>query len=138
VRVLGRPLDWALGPNGGVRGRTEGAEGVCNPIGRTTISTNQTPPSPLHPPSSQGLKHQPKSAHGGTHGSSCICSRGCSYLASMGRGTLGPVKAQCPSVGEYQGSDVGVGGWSGWGSTLIESGGGGWDGGLWRGNQERG
>jgi hypothetical protein len=25
-----------------VRERTEGAEGVCNPIGRTTISTNQT------------------------------------------------------------------------------------------------
>jgi len=29
-------------PNGGVREKTEGAEGVCNPIGRTTISTNQT------------------------------------------------------------------------------------------------
>jgi hypothetical protein len=27
-------------PNGGVRGRTEGAEGACNPIGKTTISTN--------------------------------------------------------------------------------------------------
>jgi len=24
--------------------QTEGAEGICNPIGRTTISTNQTPP----------------------------------------------------------------------------------------------
>jgi hypothetical protein len=33
-----KPID----PNGGVRGRNEGAEGVCNPIGRTTISTNQT------------------------------------------------------------------------------------------------
>jgi hypothetical protein len=31
-------------PNGGVRGRTEGAEVVCNPIGRTRISINQTPP----------------------------------------------------------------------------------------------
>ena len=30
-------------PNGGVRERTEGV-GVCNPKGRTTISTNQTPP----------------------------------------------------------------------------------------------
>jgi len=30
-------------PSGRVRERTEGAEGVCNPIGRTTISTNQTP-----------------------------------------------------------------------------------------------
>jgi hypothetical protein len=26
-----------------VRGRAEGAEGNCNPIGRTTISTNLTP-----------------------------------------------------------------------------------------------
>jgi len=31
-------------PKGGVREKTEGAEGVCKPIGRTTISTNQTPP----------------------------------------------------------------------------------------------
>jgi len=30
--------------NGGVRERTEDAEGVCNPIGRTTISNNQTLP----------------------------------------------------------------------------------------------
>jgi hypothetical protein len=30
-------------PNGKVQERTEGTEGVCNPIGRTTISTNQTP-----------------------------------------------------------------------------------------------
>jgi hypothetical protein len=31
-------------PNGGVRERTEGVEGDCNPIGRTKISTIQTPP----------------------------------------------------------------------------------------------
>jgi hypothetical protein len=30
-------------PNGGVRERTERAEGVCNLIARTTISVNQTP-----------------------------------------------------------------------------------------------
>ena len=29
--------------NGRVRERTDGVEGVYNPIGRTTISTNQTP-----------------------------------------------------------------------------------------------
>jgi hypothetical protein len=35
---------WAAQyPNGGVRGRTERAEGDCNSIGRTTISTNCTP-----------------------------------------------------------------------------------------------
>jgi hypothetical protein len=59
--------------NEGVRERTEGAEGVCNPIGRTTILTNQT----------QGLNHQPKSTHGGTHGSSCICNRGLHYETSI-------------------------------------------------------
>ena len=64
-------------PNGGVRGRTEGAEGACNPIRRTTISTNQT----TH--ISQGLNHQSKSIHGGTHGSSCMCSR-LPYLVSVG------------------------------------------------------
>jgi len=31
-------------PNGGVIEKTEGAEGVCNTIGRMTISVNQTPP----------------------------------------------------------------------------------------------
>jgi hypothetical protein len=30
--------------NEGVRGRTKGAEGVCNPMGRITISTNQISP----------------------------------------------------------------------------------------------
>jgi hypothetical protein len=66
--------------------RTEGAECVYNLIGRTTISTNQTPQS------SRRLKHQPKSTHGGTHGPSCICSKGWLYLALMGGETLGPVK----------------------------------------------
>jgi hypothetical protein len=32
-------------PNEGVREGTEGAEGVCNSIGRTIISTNQSPQS---------------------------------------------------------------------------------------------
>jgi hypothetical protein len=44
-------------PNGGVRGRTEGAEGVCNPIGRTTTSNNQMPQS------SQGLTKPPTRVH---------------------------------------------------------------------------
>jgi len=41
------------------------------------------------------------------------------YLASMGEEALGPVKAQCPIVGEYQGSKVGL---VGVGRTLIEAG----------------
>ena len=32
-------------PNGGVKEMSEGTKGVCNPIGRTTISANQTPPT---------------------------------------------------------------------------------------------
>jgi hypothetical protein len=79
--------------NGGVRERTEGVEGVSNSIGRS-ISTNQSPPQP---PSSQGLNHQPKSTHGETHGSSCICSRGWTYLASMGGEVRFPVKADAPA-----------------------------------------
>jgi hypothetical protein len=74
-------------PNGRVRKRMEGDEGVYNPIGRTTVSINQIAQN------SQGLYHQPKSTHGGTHGSSCICSRGCPCLASMGREAFGTVKA---------------------------------------------
>ncbi|EDL79619.1 LRRGT00091 [Rattus norvegicus] len=48
-----------VGINGGVREKTEDAEVVCNPIGRTTISTNQNPCC------SQGLNHQPKSTYMG-------------------------------------------------------------------------
>jgi hypothetical protein len=36
-------------PSGGVRERTEEVEVFCNPIGRTTISTNQTLPTPRVP-----------------------------------------------------------------------------------------
>jgi hypothetical protein len=79
-------------PNGGVRKRTDGGEGDCNPIRRTTISTNQILQS------SQGLNYQLKSTHGGTHGSRCIYSRGGTYLASMRGEAVGSVKAWCPSV----------------------------------------
>jgi hypothetical protein len=91
-------------PNGRVRERTEGAEGVCYSIERTTTSINKTPQS------SQGLNHQPKSTHGVTHGSTHTCSRECPCRASMGGEALGPVKARCPSVGEYQGGEAGVSG----------------------------
>jgi hypothetical protein len=65
----------------------------------------------------QRLNHQPRSTHRGILGSSCICSRGWPCQASMGGEALGPVKAQCPSVGECVGRGVGVGGW---GHTLIK------------------
>jgi hypothetical protein len=57
-------------PNGGIRERTEGAEGVYYPIGKTTMSTNQTLQR------SQGLNQQPKGTCGATHGSIHMCSIG--------------------------------------------------------------
>jgi hypothetical protein len=81
-------------PNRRVREGTEGVEGVCNPIGRTTISTNQTPQN------SQGLSHQQR----GTHGSSCICH------TSMEEEVLGPMKAQyMPQCRGIEGRQMGVG-----------------------------
>jgi hypothetical protein len=49
-----------------LRDRTEGAGGVCNPIGGTKIRANQ---------SFQGLNHQPRSTHGETYGSSHMLVR---------------------------------------------------------------
>jgi len=43
----------------------------------------------------------------------CICSKGWPCWASMGGETLGPVKAQCPSVGECQGRKWGRSVWVG-------------------------
>ena len=65
------PLCWDIKP--------PQDQGDCNPIGRT-IPTNWTTQS------SQGLNHKPKSTHGRTHGSSCICIRGWPCQASMGAG----------------------------------------------------
>jgi hypothetical protein len=42
------------------------------------------------------------------HGSSHICRRGWPCRTSMGGEALGPMKAQCPSVGECQDRRAGV------------------------------
>jgi hypothetical protein len=60
-------------PNGSARGKTEGAEGDCNPI-RRKISTNWTTQS------SQRLNYQPESIHGRSQDSRYIYSRGWPYL----------------------------------------------------------
>jgi hypothetical protein len=57
-----------------------------------------------------GLNHQSKKTRGGTHGSSCICSSGWPSQSSIGGEALGPVKALCPSIGECQGQEAGLGG----------------------------
>jgi len=64
--------------NGRARGRTKGVEGDCNLIGRT-MSTNQTIQS------SQRLNHQPKSTHGGIHGSSYVAEDGLIWHQWEGR-----------------------------------------------------
>jgi hypothetical protein len=61
------------------------------------------------PQSSQGLNHQPKSTHAGAHGSNYICNRGWPSRVTVGGEFLGPVMALCPSVGECQGQEEGVG-----------------------------
>jgi hypothetical protein len=56
------------------------------------------------------MNHQSKKIPGGTHGSTFICSRGWPSQSSMGGEALGPVKILCPSIGECQGQEAGVGG----------------------------
>jgi hypothetical protein len=51
----------------------------------------------------------PKSAHGVTHDSHCLCSIAWPCWTSMGGEALGPEKAQCSSEGESQDREVGVG-----------------------------
>jgi hypothetical protein len=73
-------------------------------IGRTTISTYRTHRN------SQGLNHQSNSIHGGIRGSSCMCSRGLSYLGINGKGDPWSCEgsmAQCRGM-------AGQGGGSGW------------------------
>jgi len=84
-----------------LRERIEGAEGVCNLIGRTTISTSQTPQS------SQGLNHQTERTHGVTGSYSCTCSRRWPFQASKGGEALGPVKAGNPQCREMPGEGGG-------------------------------
>jgi len=89
-------------PNGRVRESTEVAEGVCNPLGRTTISTKQTTKS------SQGLDHQSKSTHEVTHGASHTAC-----WASMWGESLVHLSARCLSIGECQGEKEQGNGWRG-------------------------
>jgi hypothetical protein len=72
-------------PNEGASKSTQGAKGVCNPIGGTAIWPNQYPQE-----------------------SSFLCSRWWPSWTSMGGETLGIVKIICPSTEECQGQGVGV------------------------------
>jgi hypothetical protein len=64
-------------------------------------------PVPLELP---GTKPPTKEKHGETHGSSCICSRGCPHQSSMGEEGLDPAKVLCPSIGDCHGQEAEAGG----------------------------
>jgi hypothetical protein len=74
--------------------RTGGAEGDCNPIGRTT-SAGQTTQC------SQGLDQQPRSVPGGIDGSRYIGSRGWPCLTVMEGEALDPGVLWCPRIGGW-------------------------------------
>jgi hypothetical protein len=74
--------------------------------GFATLSTGQIPWS------FQGLEHQPKNTHGGTHGFGHICGRGWPCWTSVEREALGPEGVQCPSIEEHR--RCGVGDRNGW------------------------
>jgi hypothetical protein len=90
-------------PNERVSDGTEGAEEVCNLIGRTIISTNQNPPElpgTTKPSTNEytwrDISIQPHVAGDGI---------------SRRRGLWSPVKAHCLSVGECQDGEVRGFGW---------------------------
>jgi hypothetical protein len=83
------------------------------------------------PPELPGTNRQQKSTNIGTHGSSCICSRGWASWSSIEEEALVFVKALYPSVGECQGQEVGVG-------ELVSRGRGKGIGDFRRGNPESG
>ena len=75
-------------PNGGARESTQGAQGVCNPIGGTTIWTNQYPRARV---------------------SSCICSRRWPSWPSLGREAPWSCKLYMPQYREMSGPRSGSG-----------------------------
>lgn len=125
--------NWDL--NGGVSERTEVIEGMFNPIGRTTVSTNQIPQS------FQGLKHQVKSTHGTTPGSSSsMCSRRWALLGINGRRDPWSCEGSMTSVGECQGREAGGSVWVCGSSPSWRQGLRRWDGVavFWTGSREAG
>jgi hypothetical protein len=66
------------------------------PIGRTTISTNQNPPLP----NSQGLNYQPKSTHEGPMAPVTYVAEDALVRYQWKERPLDPGKGRCLSVGE--------------------------------------
>ena len=93
-------------------GRIEGAEGDCNHIERTIVSSNPVP-SELPETKRQSKEH--------TWTVCCpwyICSRELYCLASVDEYAPNPVESQCPRMGDMGGDEVAL---NSWGSTLSEA-----------------
>jgi hypothetical protein len=103
VDACSLPLDWAQRPQWRSYGKDWRSWRGLQPHWKNNIINLPDPKN------SQGLNHNPKRIHGST----CICSRECPYLTSMGGEALGLGKAPCPSVGKCQDMEVRVGVWVG-------------------------
>ena len=82
-------LDGTQGPNEGARESTQGAEGVGNPIGGTTIWTNQNPPKLVS--------------------LAAYVAEDCLVGHHWEERFLDLANYICSSTGEHQGQDVGLG-----------------------------
>jgi hypothetical protein len=90
-------------PDGGVEEGSEGAKGVCSPMGGgATVSSGQMPCS------SCGLVHQPKYTWWDLWVQPHIWQK--MSLLDIMEAAHGPEGVRCPSVGECQGGKMGVGG----------------------------
>jgi hypothetical protein len=96
--------EWGV-PGGGVGEGTEGAEGVCNPMGESN-SVNQ----PDHP-ELQGTG-PPTKEYTWSNTWPHMWQR-MALLASVGGAALEPEGIRFPSVGKFQGGKTGMGGWVG-------------------------
>jgi hypothetical protein len=82
--------------NGGARESNQGAKGICNPIGGTTIWTNQYSPLPPHPPELMSL--------------AAYVSEDGLVGHQLKESPIGLANFICLSTGEHQGQEMGVGG----------------------------
>ena len=125
VDALSQPLDWVQSPQWRSKRKDPRRWRNWQPHRTNKMWTNK------YPQSSQGLNHQLKTTHGGIHGFSHICSRVWPHETLMRGDPLGPVKAQCSSVREFQDREAG-------GGELVRRDRGDWTWGFWSRNQERG
>jgi len=102
-------------PNEGAKERREGIEGVCNPIVRTTVSTNQTlspaPEVPRTKPPTRIHIERPMAPAAYVAEDVREGPWSCEGLMPQCRGMLGHVRGEWAGWGEYPHRNRGRGGW---------------------------